>query len=145
MYDCEKNNNAHWLIVAEMLDSNNYTDTESLTSSLTLLLTCGAGRTESVGEKKAKIQLRLFQFVCVRITSPKTVPSSSHAKANNWPCSCESWAGRTQRCLCKWGLCVNAVNQLVLSFTCCVVTHFQHTVSQPAATRSCNPTLFTFA
>lgn len=65
-----------------MLDRANHTDIESPTPSAFFCL----GRMESLREKKPKkkkMQLGLFQFVCVRITSPKKVPFSSHAKANN--------------------------------------------------------------
>lgn len=40
---------------------------------------------EKKPERKKKSQLRLFQFVCVRVTSPRRVPFSSHAKAKTDP------------------------------------------------------------
>lgn len=69
-----------------MLDRANHTDIESPTPSLKhfcFFLFREDGEFEREKAKKKKMQLGLFQFVCVRITSPKKVPFSSHAKANN--------------------------------------------------------------
>lgn len=102
---------------AQMLDSTNHADIESLTSSLKHFCFCSIWRMESVRKKKAKIQLMLFQFVCVRITSLKRVPSSSHAKADNWPTSCGSWAGSSEG---PCDVCVKGCVCQLLPSLCCL-------------------------